>query len=158
MLSYEKIMNNKEHFLNMLIDLIGEKDITEEIKNNVLHFIQPNPEKYLDASRITKAIGQIGAIKKHNISGWGKYQYRDESATVELYINQKLIESKLADEPRKHIEVLPNFKHGQYGFSFRLLKDELKDGDIVAVKLKDDVMFLKGSHAIFTEEKQSNTK
>ncbi|HFU75603.1 MAG TPA: hypothetical protein ENK66_05080 [Arcobacter sp.] len=155
LLSYEKIMENKEHFIDILVNLIGKEKSTEESRLCALNFIEPNPKNYLDVSRITRSIGQIGLIKKHIVQGWGKYKYRDDSAIVELYVNDKLIASKTANEARKHMENLQGFKHVNYGYSFQLLENGLKEGDVVSVKLKDDVLFLKGSHTVFKEDAES---
>ncbi len=148
--SYEKVMDNKEFFIDTLIDVLGKENIGDEEKTSALNFIEPNPKAYLNASRITRSIGTIGRIEKNRVVGWGKYLHSDKPVEVELYINDKLIETKTAHDFRQHL--LDSKKHptGNCGYVFNL-ESQLQDGDKVAVKLSDDVVYLNGSDHIFKE-------
>ncbi len=151
--SYEKMMQDKELFVDTLIELIGTKRVTPQQKKAALNFIEPNPKGYLDTSRITKSIGKIGNIRKTRITGWGKYLNIDEPATVELYINKQFIKSYIAKDFRPHL--LKSKKHptGHCGFSFDISDSPLKDGDIISVKIEDDVVFLAGSDIKYAKNK-----
>jgi hypothetical protein len=147
--SYEKIMSNKNFFIDTLIKIIGkEKIITNNQIENALKFIQPNPKEYIDKSRITKGIGRIDIIAKRCIKGWAKYIYIDKPAEVELYINDKLIDKSIANNFRQ--DLLKIHKTGCCAFEFKL-KEPLKDGDKVSVKIKNDIGFLNNSNFIFKE-------
>lgn len=151
LLSYEKIMQNKEMFVDLLIDLIGVDSVSQEQKIATLDFIEPNPEEYLRASRITHGVGQIGSVSKDKVVGWGKYIYSDDTALVELYINDVLVDTVEAKDFRQH--ALDDGKHstGHCGYVFHL-KEHLKDGDKVSVKLSEDINFLAHSHAIWNSK------
>ena len=146
--SYEKIMSNREFFIETLIGMLDEKNIKDEKKLEALSFIEPNPKEYLDASRITKSIGRIGKIKPNKIIGWGKYLNSDNPALAELYINDKLIDTKIANEFRQHLADSKKHGTGNFGYTFHL-ETLLHDGDKVAVKLSDDVIYLNNSNKIF---------
>ena len=155
LLSYEKIMQNTEHFVETMIGLVNTPiDLSK--KENAIKFIEPNPQTYLDASRITKSIGRIGSIKKTEIIGWGKYLHTNEIAIAELYINNKLIASAEAKDFRQHTLDKNIHPTGHCGYYFDLTKTPLKDGDIVSVKLSKDVLFLNGSNYIFREKEENN--
>ncbi len=152
--SYEKVMGNKEFFIDTLINLIGKEKVSSQQKDSLYHFIEPNPQAYLDASRITKSIGQIGGIKRNSVHGWGKYIHSDKAAIVELYINNKFIISKIANDFRQNVLDAKKHPTGHCGYNFNLTNSSLKDGDKVSVKLEDDVLFLNGSNTIYRDIKQ----
>ena len=113
---------------------------------------QQEKKGYIDASRNTKSVGQIGYIFENRVIGWGKYLSSDAPANVELYINDQLREVKLAKDFREHVQQAKIHSTGECGFVFDLKKSPLKDGDKVSVKLTDDVMFLKNSNQIFRKK------
>ncbi len=151
--SYEKVMNNKESFIDVLINAIGKENISNKEKKAVLNFIEPNPKAYLDVSRITRSMGEVTKITASKVIGWGKYVHSDEAATVELYINGELVQSKSASDLCRHVSGAKPPPKGNYGYLFDLKDTPLKTGDRVAVKLTDDIHFLKNSNQIFTTSK-----
>ena len=143
--SYEKVMANKELFVDLLIDIIGKNKVTSEQKASALNFIEPNPKAY----RITRGIGQIGSVEQTQVIGWGKYAHSHEPATVELYINDKLVAIKVAQDFRQGVLDQKIHPTGNCGYVFDLSKTPLQDGDKVSVKVEGDVVFLKNSDQIF---------
>ena len=154
LLSYEKIMQNKEDFVDILVSVIGEDSVTTEQKESALKFIEPNPSEYLNASRITRGVGRIGLVGKTKIIGWGKRMYSDEPVIVELYINNVFFQETLANEYRQNVFEEGKHPTGHCGYSFDLTENPLNDGDIVSAKIKDDVVFLNGSNFKFVEKQQ----
>jgi len=150
LLSYEKIMLSKRFFVHTMVELIGN-EIQPKKKKDALTFIEPNPKKYLDASRITKSIGKVGSVKKNRVIGWAKYAYSDKEATVQLYINNILVDTKKAKDFRQITLDKKIHKTGHCGYVFELQDRPLKDGDTVSVKLEDEVVFLKGSNYKYKE-------
>jgi len=148
--SYEKIMSNKENFVDLLIDIIGKDKVSENQKLSALNFIEPNPEAYLNASRITQGEGQIGSVSETKIMGWAKYIHSNEPGEVELYINDVLVDTVVAKDFRQGLLDTKVHATGHCGYMFDLSQRPLKNGDKVSVKLKDDVLFLRNSHQIFT--------
>lgn len=151
--SYEKVMTNKDKFVDTLIRIIGKNNVSDEQEEVAKKFIEPNSKAYLDASRITKSIGRIGSIEKKRIIGWAKYLYSNKPATVDLYINNEFISSKVAKDFRQNVLDLGQHPTGNCGYYFDLEDDQLHDGDIVTVKVQDDVLFLNGSNKKFVEKK-----
>lgn len=144
--SYEKTIQNKEVFVDTLISIIGEENITTTQKTKALEFIEPNPSAYLNVSRITRSTGNIGIIQQNKIIGWARHFYSPKPVVVELVINNKVIQEVTANEFRKHLIDSGEHPTGNCGFSFNLKEKPLKNGDIVSVKVKDDVLFVKGSN------------
>jgi len=142
--SYEKIMHKKELFVDTLADIVGRENINKYKIRKTLDFIEPNPSKYLDVSRNTKSVGRVEEITTDSVTGWGKYVIKDEPATVELWINDKVINSMMANQQHK-------LKDG-YGFSFDLSDVDVGEQDKIAVKLMEDVLFLNGSQTKDTSQ------
>merc|ERR1711879_13753 len=63
MCSVEKLKQYPEDFCNGLAEFI-DFNLTEDNKHKAVSFIQPEPEEYLESSRINRGEGQIGGIKK----------------------------------------------------------------------------------------------
>ena len=142
--SYEKIMQKKELFVDTLVDLVGRESINQDKIQQALDFIEPNPSKYLDISRNTKSAGKVEEITPDSVKGWGKYVLKDEPAMVELWINDKVIKSMIADNQHK-------LQDG-YGFTFDLSDVQVEEKDEIAVKFIGDVLFLNGSRTKNTSQ------
>ena len=143
-LSYEKIMNNKNDFIESLIELLGAKNITKAQIEKAKNFIEPNPANYLDSSRITKAQGRLGGISNRVVYGWAKYVHTATNAIVDIYLNDLLIATVEANEKRADLEE----KFGKAcAFSY-VLPDEivLKQGDILRAHVQNDIRDLENSY------------
>jgi len=150
--------------INELKRTIGEANITKEIEGvtvqdiaDLVHILRlklskGNPKVNLNTSRIIKSIGAIGRINETRVIGWGKYTHSDEAANAELYINDKLVQTKLAKDFRQHLLDAKVHPTGHCGYLFDLKDSPLKNGDKVAVKLADDIDFLKNSNQIFKKK------
>ena len=147
--SYEKVMANKDAFVDVLVDVVGKKNVSEEQKLSALTFIEPNPKEYLNASRVTRGQGQIGSVEETKVIGWAKYVHSHKPGTVELYVNNELVATAIAKDFRQG--ALDNNIHptGHCGYMFDLTNSPLKEGDIVSVKLEDEVNFLNNSNQVF---------
>ena len=138
-LSYEKIMNNKDEFLDSIVSLIGRDTVTEEKIKNAKNFIEPNPKDYLDKSRITKGQGNIEQVNDRIISGWAFYVYTLKSPIVELVINGQVISQIQANMLRKDLLEKSMHKTGLCGFKFDLPEGTIKKTDDVVVRIIDDI-------------------
>lgn len=150
--SYEKILQNKDTFINTLVNIIG-KNISAENIESALRFIEPNPKEYLNASRITRGIGNIGTINSEIVMGWARHLHNETPVFVELYINDILTKEILANDFRQHLVDLGKHSTGNCGFMFNLKDILIKEGDIISVKVKDDVIYLNGSNFVYTNKK-----
>lgn len=149
LLSYEKVMNKKENFIDLLKNLIGEKNITKEQYESALEFIEPNPKKYLDATRITKSVGVIDVVNSEYISGWAKYVHDlNKSCEVELILNDNVVVKTVANQFRQDLKDKNMHNTGLCGFKIPVSQFSLKKGDKVSVKVCDDVEFLNNSNWI----------
>lgn len=151
LLSYEKIMQDKGYFVNNLVKLLGVNNVKEYQVSAALDFIEPNPKDYLDSSRITKSIGTIGGVQSNLVFGWAKYSSDERVGVVELYINNEYVSSAKANEFRGNVLDAGLHSTGHCGFSFRL-DQSLNNGDVVSVKLSDDIDFLSNSNKVFSTD------
>lgn len=144
--SYEKIMANKIAFMNILISMIGKEKISIEQEKSALIFIKPSPEDYLDATRTTRSKGFVKNIDKSMVSGWAMLLNSYTPVVVELYINGKYKMSNTANKIRLGLVEKGIHKTGTAGFIFDLKDSPLQEDDIIEVKVKDDIKFLKKSN------------
>lgn len=147
LLSYEKIMQNKTNFIDVLKSVVGENLVSEEQYKSALDFIEPNPKKYLDATRITKSTGVIDIVNTETISGWAKYVHNlNKSPEVELIVNGKVAMKVIADTFRADLKEKKLHNSGMCGFKIDIKELNISSGDIISVKVVDDVEFLKNSN------------
>lgn len=102
LVSAEKALQNKEQFVDALIEVNNSVSDRTEYRAKAIEFITPNPAAYLDATRITKAIGNVGLASYEVIQGWAILQHTPEKmAEVEVYVDDKLHISVGAKEYRE---------------------------------------------------------
>ncbi|MEJ6122031.1 hypothetical protein MT390_09155 [Vibrio sp. 2-Bac 85] len=87
LVSAEKALQNKESFVNALIE--SNIDIVDysNNKNKALEFITPNPKDYLDKTRATKVIGNIGSVGKKFVHGWAQHLYKNDKVKIKVFVN-----------------------------------------------------------------------
>ncbi|MDQ1339039.1 MAG: hypothetical protein QG567_188 [Campylobacterota bacterium] len=146
--SYEKIMASKEDFVDSLVKLADLKDFSDSKKSAVYDFITPNPQKYLDMSRITKSKGTIGNVAKTRVVGWAASVHGNQVVDVELYINGQKVAKTKANQFRPHLLEKKMHPTGHCGYEFTLTIP-LKHGDQVRVRACEDVVDLNNSPYIF---------
>merc|ERR1711879_334402 len=144
MCSVEKLKQYPEDFCNGLAEFI-DFNLTEDNKHKAVSFIQPEPEEYLESSRINRGEGQIGGIKKGKIFGWAAWAYRDEEVSVDIFVNDECVAMVIANEFREHSKQHKNRRYGYCGYSYDLHSIGVKKGDSISVKINGEVKYLKGS-------------
>jgi len=142
-LSYEKIMANKNNFVNSLVDLIGIENVDLKQIENAKDFIEPNPTQYLDNSRITKGQGNLEQITHTTVSGWAFYVATAKSPEVELIINGHVVSKTLANIQRNDLLEKALHQTGECGFVFTVPLGSIKKTDEVLVKITDDIVPIK---------------
>jgi hypothetical protein len=140
LVSYDKALNDVEGFVNYLIRFSGSNPSEKQIKS-AIDFIQPNPDQYLDMSRINKSQGFVDLCDSGRVKGWAKYLYKKEPATVEVLVNDVFCGAIEASRPRPDLKEKLNM---DCAFEYQF-EEPLKPGDIVRVKVANDIYDLKNS-------------
>jgi len=142
LISYEKASAYPEAFLTALIDFC-DLEPSKENYRAARTFIDPEPEDYIEATRITKAQGQLDAIKGRRVSGWARFVHKKQHATVEIFLNDRSLGVVVANEDSSQLD-LPNAQ--TCGFSFMIPESaELYRGAMVRARVVNDVVDLKNS-------------
>ena len=142
LVSYDKAVAYPEDIVASLISFYelspNKKQITEAVS-----FIKPNPDGYLDSTRITKANGRLGGIQGRRIFGWARYVHANKTATVEILLNKKVIGTAEANQPREDLEK----KFGSPCVYYFDLPEgvEIKNGDEIRARVTDEVKDLENS-------------
>jgi hypothetical protein len=143
LVSAEKALQNKESFVSALIKMNKEVEDYSDNKNKAIEFITPNPESYLEITRITKALGTIDCLTKDKISGWAKNQHSNTPSEVEVYVDGNLFGTTTANINRPDLINANISKDGNNGFIFYFKNNSIKNGSYVTVKIKDEIRNLK---------------
>ncbi len=145
LVSSEKIVNNKDLFLDKLIEFCQINPAPEQ-RQKALHFISAKPVAYLKHARVDSTIGYLDEVTNTCISGWARYVDHDKAAKVVLIIDGKEVETVSANLFRE--DLLANKLHPSGACSFRFTRfnpDLLYPGCEVRVKIANDVHDLNGS-------------
>lgn len=147
LVSYEKAMIDPQHFVNNLRDFVGIGD--ETAIDAAVGFIEPNPEVYLKASRITNSKGVVDRVGSDKISGWAMYsQAPKRLAKVLIKINDDREYVVVADHFRQDLLDKGIHPTGKCGFLLTLAaEDILRTGDTVSMRVVGDIKDLKNSPA-----------
>jgi len=149
LVSAEKALHNKEDLINAIIAMNSDLIDLSPRKNEALEFITPDPKGYLDATRITKAIGQVGKFTRQEIRGWAVAAHdRNISIDVELYYDDLLVSTVKASEFRKGPLDGGHHNTGDCGFSFKLENLDARKYKAVSVIAKGEVRPLKNGRKI----------
>ena len=144
MCSAEKIKQYPEVFVKAVAEFLG-RDVSEAQLEAATNFVQPEPEHYIEASRINRGEGQIGGIRNGVLFGWAAWAYRQEMVSVEIYLNDESLGFVDATEYRDHSKNSKNRMNGYCGYSFDLKPYGIKAGDLISAKIQGEVKFLRGS-------------
>ena len=142
LISYDKAVNDPQFFIKTLIEFL-ELEPTLEQQQSAVSFVRPNPEDYLEESRITKAEGNLDAVKNKVISGWARYIHQKKAATVDIYLNGTKLGSVVANIQREDISKL---FHQDCAFYYQIPDEiDLNVGDAISARVNNDVHDLKNS-------------
>lgn len=148
-LAYDKALNNSETLVPTLADFCGITASDEQVQNAIA-FISPNPQEYLNASRVTRSLGAIDRVTDESVSGWARYINNERVAEVALMVNGEEVARTKANGYRQ--DLVDNNVHstGKCAYLFTNLPDGcIKAGAEVRVKVSDDIVELKNSPAIY---------
>ncbi|MEJ5992456.1 sulfotransferase [Ramlibacter sp. PS3R-8] len=142
LVSYEKAMADPAHFVRELARFCGVEPREEQL-DAAQAFIQPNPEHYLDVSRITKAQGRLGGIANGKMYGWARMLHSKKPASVDLFVNGDKVGTVVADQPRP--DLMQRFNQA-CAYSFQLPPElVLQSGDVLRARVVNEVRDLENS-------------
>jgi hypothetical protein len=142
LLSYEKALT----FPNMVIDTILEFagiTLDEPTRNRILLQVQPNRAEYL-AAATRRFIGRIDGILDGELYGWCMQVGQLEPVRLDLYADDRLIETFHADRFREDL-AKGGFGNGNHGFFVDLARHGLRGDSVVRVKVSERVLELDNS-------------
>lgn len=142
LVSYEKAMADPAHFVRELARFCNLEPGEQQLQA-AQDFIQPNPEHYLDASRITKAQGRLGGVANGKmIYGWARLLHSKTPASVDLFVNDHKLASVVANKPRPDLQERFN---QACAFNFVYPEGAVKPGDVLRARVVNEVRDLDNS-------------
>lgn len=148
LVSYDKSVSEPEYFVDALIDFCGLSPSKEE-RQDAINFITPNPVEYLDATRITKAEGQLVGLVGRTVIGWARYVHTKQEALVNIFVDGVEIGTTIAN---KEIKDLQTKCDTPCGFVFEVSdKIDLNQSSEIRCRVENDVNDLKDSPTSVSE-------
>ena len=142
LVSYEKAMADPAHFLGELAGFCQVSPSEHQLLA-ARSFIQPNPEQYLDASRITKAQGRLGGVANGKmIYGWARFLHSKAPAAVDLFVNDRKLASVVANKPRPDLQERFN---QACAFNYVYPEGAVRQGDVLRARVVNEVRDLDNS-------------
>ncbi|MBY6206126.1 MULTISPECIES: hypothetical protein [Halomonas] len=142
LVSYDKATAYPDVFLSMLEEFCSIHPSREQ-HDSARSFIDPEPEDYIEATRITKSQGSLVSFDGQRVRGWAQYVHRGQHAEVEIFIGERSIGVVTANEADPGCGAPDNLA---CGFSFTLPKDEgVLPGECVRARVVNDVVDLVNS-------------
>lgn len=139
LVSYEKAMDDPRYFIHTLSNFVGLDD--KNAIDRAIAFIEPNPEAYLKASRITGTKGVVDTAEGNRIAGWAMYpQMPQKVAEVRIRINNDREFLVIADRFRPDLLNKQIHPTGNCGFLLTLsAENSLRPGDVVSMRVVGDI-------------------
>lgn len=142
LVSYDKATAYPEVFLSILEEFCSLQPSREQ-RDSARSFIDPEPEDYIESTRITKSQGSLVAFDGQHVKGWAQYVHRGRHAEVEIFIGERSIGVVTANEADPGCGAPDNLA---CGFSFTLPDDEsVLPGECVRARVVNDVVDLVNS-------------
>ena len=143
LISSEKVVKNKTEFIDALSEFC-QKTPTEEQIEAAKSFLTSNPRAYLDATRLTKAKGELdfNLLKCGIVKGWSCYVINHGVTNIEVVVNNKVVQTLSADSYDERYNKPGKHPTGKCGFEFDLKSVSTTPKDKVEVRVKGDVVNL----------------
>lgn len=130
MLSYDRVMQDPAAAVDAIIGLLPEDSVSTAQRDAAIAFIEPNPEAYLDSSRVTRAVGEIHTLEATTASGRARYE-GDPNRGIE-------VEMAVDGQACGVVTGLPDGSGQWHDFRFDW-ESSLQPGQTVSFRLTDDV-------------------
>ncbi|MGR5270007.1 hypothetical protein ACPV5R_19900 [Vibrio astriarenae] len=143
LVSSEKVVKYKEEFVQALSDFSGVESSPSQV-SAALEFITPNPTKYLEATRLTKARGQIDIkrLRTGVVKGWACYAVNHGVVQVEIVVNGNIVDTQTANRFEAQYKKPGLHPTGECGFEFDLKSLDVTPADKLEVRVRGDVVNL----------------
>jgi hypothetical protein len=151
LVSAEKALQNKESFVNALIEMNKEVEDYSNAKQKAIEFITPNPKDYLDATRLSKSKGSVDNISRQCIKGWAKSVHSEKSVSVCVFVNDVMTVKTSADMYREDLIKAGVSKTGECGFIIDVSNFEFLLNDTIKVMVEHDIQSLKKGEVTIDE-------
>lgn len=140
LVSSDKVTRFKEEFIEQLIIFSGINP-SDQQRRKAVQFISPDPQDYLDKTRITKSRGgvNIDLLKTGLLRGWARGVHHLNPVTIEVEVNGKIIAYTKANIYREHLRKPNIHPTGRCGYELDLKPFGVTPCDILNVRVQDDI-------------------
>ena len=142
LLSYEKALSLPNTVIQRVLDFCGIR-LDEGARSRLLLNVQPNRAEYRAAATANYE-GRIDGTLKGRLYGWCRQIDRLEPVRLEIYANDRRIETLVADAFRDDLAA-HGMGNGCHGFFIDLSRYGVRRDAVIRVKVSDRVLELENS-------------
>lgn len=141
--SSEKAIRHKTSLVEELCSFL-DFNPAQEYRHKALDFISPDPEHYLDATRITRTKGGINIdfLRTGILRGWARAAYHTNPVQVEVLVDKNLIATVPANVYRQQFKRPGIHPTGVCGYELDLKPYNVQPFNHITIRVKDDVVAL----------------
>jgi hypothetical protein len=142
LLSYEKVVAYPTLLIDSVLDFCGIR-VDDADRTALLEQIKPNNPDYLTVAT-RRFLGRIEGIQNGELYGWCYEENRLEPVRLELWADDRLLESVTADRYRADL-IAGGIGNGCHGFSIDLSRHKLPADTAIRVKIAGRLLDLENS-------------
>lgn len=152
LVSSEKAVGNKDQLLAEVCRFAGISPSESQMRA-ALDFVSPDPDEYLDATRITKCRGEIEleGLGAGMLRGWAKAVHHERPVSVEVLVDNELAGTVLADLPGGGGVRPRNGVEQRCRFEVNLVTLGAKPGSEIRARVQGDIRDLENSPAVYSD-------
>jgi hypothetical protein len=142
LLSYEKALSLPNMMIDRVLDFCGMR-LDDTARSQLLLHVQPNRAEYL-AAATANFEGRVDGTLDGRLYGWCRQAGRLEPVRLEVYANDRRIETLMADAFREDLADA-GVGNGCHGFFVDLARHGLRGDAVMRVKIANRVLELENS-------------
>lgn len=141
LISSEKAVKYKNDYIEALACFVGVTP-TDTQNLTAQTFLSSNPTAYLDATRLTKAKGEVdkALLRAGRLKGWACYVVNHGEVQVEVVANGKVMATIKADQFEKQYKKSGIHPTGYCGFEADLRCLGVRPNDELVIRVKGDIV------------------
>ena len=136
LVSYDKAMQYRAEFVDEVAAFCALRPEPAQIER-AIGFIDPASAEYLEKSRINRTQGALtGLAEDGSLQGWARYAYHEGKAVVDIWVNDALVASPVADLSGESVGLV---RKDACSFLHRFPAGTLRRGDVIRARVRGEI-------------------
>lgn len=136
LVSYDKAVQYRAEFVDEVAAFCALRPEPAQVER-AIGFIDPASEEYLEKSRINRTQGVLAGLGADgSLRGWARFAYHEGKAVVDIWVNDALVASPVADLSGESAGVA---RKDACAFLYRFPDGALRPGDIIRARVRGEI-------------------